>query len=139
MVGLWSIGMMASGAGGYQKTATDEHKAANTWRIVAMVSRGLGAVWLLSKFYLGFGRSSAGGVNWAELVTAGSLTLVLLAAAGYASRQSKTHRDLEQQMRWFSHEVKAIAPFLSSLDYIDQKELKKQLSERLFWKDRTAN
>lgn len=126
-------------AGGYQKTATDEHKAANTWRIVAMVSLGLAAVWLLFKFFLGFSETSAGGVNLAELVTAGSLTLVLLAAAGYASRQSKTHRDLEQQMRWFSLEVKAIDPFLSSLEDTDQKELKKQLSERLFGKDRTAN
>ncbi|WP_343117257.1 hypothetical protein [Ostreiculturibacter nitratireducens] len=126
-------------AGGYQKTATDEHKAANTWRIVAMVSLGLAAAWLLLKFFLGFGNASAGGLNWAELATAGSLTLVLLAAAGYASRQSKTHRDLEQQMRWFSLEVKAIDPFLSSLEDADQKELKKQLSERLFGKDRTAN
>lgn len=125
-------------AGGYQKTATDEHKAANIWRRVAMVSLGLTAAWLLLKFFLGFGGASAGGVNWAELVTAGSLTLVLLAAAGYASRQSKTHRDLEQQMRWFSLEVKAIDPFLSSLEDADQKELKKQLSERLFGKDRTA-
>lgn len=125
-------------AGGYQKTATDEHKAANTWRIVAMLSLGLAAAWLLLKFFLGFGETSAGGVNWAELVTAGSLTLVLLAAAGYASRQSKTHRDLEQQMRWFSLEVKAIDPFLASLEDVDQKELKKQLSERLFGKDRMA-
>lgn len=126
-------------AGGYQKTATDEHKAANTWRIVAMVSLGLAAAWLALKFYLGFGNASDGALNWAELVTAGSLTLVLLATAGYASRQSKTHRDLEQQMRWFSLEVKAIDPFLSSLEDADQKELKKQLSERLFGKDRTAN
>lgn len=126
-------------AGGYQKTATDEHEAANTWRKVAMGSLGLAAGWLALKFYLGFGSASAGGLNWAELVTAGSLTLVLLAAAGYASRQSKTLRDLEQQMRWFSLEVKAIDPFLSSLEDADQKELKKQLSERLFGKDRTAN
>lgn len=126
-------------AGGYQKTATDEHNAANTWRKVAMGSLGLAATWLALKFYLGFGSASAGGLNWAELVTAGSLTLVLLAAAGYASRQSKTHRDLEQEMRWFSLEVKAIDPFLSSLEDADQKELKKQLSERLFGKDRTAN
>lgn len=126
-------------AGGYQKTATDEHNAANTWRIVAMVSLGLAAAWLLLKFFLGFGEAPTGSLKWAELVTAGSLTLVFLAAAGYASRQSKSHRDLEQQMRWFSLEVKAIDPFLSSLEDVDQKELKKQLSERLFGKDRTTN
>ncbi|MFC3527782.1 hypothetical protein ACFOMH_06300 [Paracoccus mangrovi] len=126
-------------AGGYQKTATDEHKAANAWRIIAMISLALTAIWLLVKLFTGFGETPSGGINWSELVTAGSLTMVLLAAAGYASRQSKAHRDLEQQMRWFSLEVKAIDPFLSSLEDHDQKELKKQLSERIFGKDRTAN
>lgn len=126
-------------AGGYQKSASDEHKAANIWRIVAMFSLGLAAAWLLLKFYLGLGATPAGGIKWAELATATSLTLVLLASAGYASRQSKIHRDAEQQMRWFALEVKAIDPFLSTLGDDDQKELKKQLSERLFGKDRTAN
>lgn len=126
-------------AGGYQKGASDEHDAANRWRIVAMVSLGLAAAWLLLKFYLGFGSTPTGGIKWAELATATSLTLVLLATAGYASRQSKIHRDAEQQMRWFALEVKAIDPFLSSLSETDQMELKKQLSERLFGKDRTAN
>ena len=90
-------------------------------------------------FFLSFSAEPTANVNWAELAKAASLTLVLLTAAGFASRQSKAHRDLEQQMRWFSLEVKAIDPFLSSLGDDDQKELKKQLSERLFGKDRTAN
>ena len=126
-------------AGGYQKTATDEHKSANIWRVITMVSLGLAAAWLLVVFFLGFSATPSGGVNLAELAKAASLTLVLLTAAGFAARQSKTHRDLEQEMRWFSLEVKAIDPFLSSLEEADQKELKKQLSERLFGKDRTAN
>ena len=126
-------------AGGYQKTATDEHKAANTWRVVTMVSLGLAAAWLIVVFFLSFSAEPTANVDWAELAKAASLTLVLLTAAGFASRQSKAHRDLEQQMRWFSLEVKAIDPFLSSLEDADQKELKKQLSERLFGKDRTAN
>ena len=125
-------------AGGYQKTATDEHKAANRWRVVTMVSLGLAAVWLCVVFFLSFGGNSTGNVNWAELAKAASLTLVLLTAAGFASRQSKAHRDLEQEMRWFFLEVKAIDPFISSLGDDDQKELKKQFSERLFGKDRTA-
>ena len=63
---------------------------------------------------------------------------MLLAAAGYFSLQSKLHRDSEQQMRWFALEVKAIDPFLSSLDDLDQKELKKKLSEKLFGQDRAS-
>jgi len=126
-------------AGGYQKTATDEHNAANIWRIVTMISLGLAALWLIVVFFLSFSGEPTANVNWSELAKASSLTLVLLTAAGFASRQSKAHRDLEQQMRWFSLEVQAIDPFLSSLEDADQRELKKQLVERLFGKDRTAN
>lgn len=126
-------------AGGYQKTATDEGIAANTWRRVAMAALICAVLWLGVRFYLGFEAPSAKEINWIELFATASLTLVLLATAGYASLQSRIHRDLEQQMRWFSLEVKAIDPFLSSLDDADRKDLKKQLSERIFGKDRTSN
>ncbi len=39
-------------------------------------------------------------------------------------------------MRWFSFEIAAIDPFLSSLPIEMQQELKKELSERLFGQDR---
>ena len=126
-------------AGGYQKGATDEHDAANLWRIIAMASLGLAAGWIQLKYWLGFDVTAAGGVNWAEVITASSLTLVLLAAAGYASRQSKLHREAEQHMRWFALEVKAIDPFLSSLPEDQQNELKKQLSQKLFGQNRITS
>jgi len=104
-----------------------------------MISLGLAAAWILVKYFAGFATTDAGSINWAEIITASSLTLVLLATAGYASRQSKLHRDTEQQMRWFALEVKAIDPFLSSLSDTDQRELKKQLSEKLFGQNRGAS
>ena len=87
---------------------------------------------------MGFDLTLTGEVNWAEVVTAASLTLVLLGAAGYSARQSKLHRETEQHMRWFALEVKAIDPFLSSLPVEQQNELKNQLSQKLFGQNRLS-
>lgn len=124
-------------AGGYQRGATDERSAANSWRLTAMVALALACGWLASRYFYGFGGN--GEVNWTDLIAAGSLTLVLIGTAGYAARQSKIHRDSEQQMRWFALEVKAIDPFMSSLPEEQRNELKKQLTERLFGQNRAAS
>ncbi|MGG7564903.1 hypothetical protein ACQ5SO_01915 [Rhodovulum sp. DZ06] len=125
-------------AGGYKAGADDEKSAAEFWRYVAMGALSCAAIWLIIKFFMGVGETASGGINWAELITAASLTLVLLTAAGYASQQAKAHRDAQQQMHWFFLEVKAIDPFIASLDEAQQRELKRQLSERLFGKDRSS-
>lgn len=119
-------------AGGYQKGASDELKSANFWRWVSMGFLAAAAIWILVKYFMGLDMTPAGEVNWAEVVTAASLTLILLGTAGYAARQSKLHRETEQHMRWFALEVKAIDPFLSSLPVEQQNELKNQLSQKLF-------
>lgn len=124
-------------AGGYQRSATDEQSAANFWRWIAMGALAAAALWILLKYWMGLVPSGSNPVNWAELITAGSLTLVLLGAAGYAARQSKIHRETEQQMRWFALEVKAIDPFLSSLPENERSDLKKRLSEKLFGRNRS--
>lgn len=123
-------------AGGYQKGATDEFKAANFWRWFSMGALAVAAIWIFAKYFMGFDLTPTGEVNWAEVVTAASLTLVLLGASGYAARQSKLHRETEQHMRWFALEVKAIDPFLSSLPVEQQNELKNQLSQKLFGQNR---
>lgn len=123
-------------AGGYQKSATDEKKSANNWRATSVAFLVAAAAWLLTKYLLGFETTWFGRINWPELMTAASLTLVLLAGAGYAARQSKIHRTNEHQMHWFALEVKAIDPFISSLPIDEQHTLKTQLSEKLFGKDR---
>lgn len=123
-------------AGGYQKGATDEHKAVNLWRRISMGLLGIAAAWILIKYCIGFDLTSNGQANWPELATEISLTLVLLGAAGYAARQSKLHRETEQHMRWFALEVKAIDPFLSSLPADQQYNLKNQLTQKLFGQNR---
>lgn len=61
-----------------------------------------------------------------------SLTGVLLFGAAYSAQQSNCHRQSEKKMRWFALQVKAIDPFISSLEIETQHELKKALTERLF-------
>ena len=125
-------------AGGYQKGASDEQDAANRWRLISMGALVIAAIWILTKYFLGFEFTQDGRVNWAEVATAASLTLVLLGTAGYAARQSKLHRESERQMKWFALEVKAIDPFLSSLPETQQHTLKNQLVEKLFGQNRTS-
>lgn len=125
-------------AGGYKKNADDEQKAANTWRIVSMCCYGLVLLWVVFKGSLGFVVANGGTLDWPVIVTTISVTAVAFVAAQFASRQSRLHRINEQRMRWFSLEVKAIDPFISSLPIEMQQELKRQLSERLFGQDRVV-
>ena len=125
-----------------QRAQAVQHRAScgvHERRLLLQLSLALAAGWVLLKYLNGFASISEARVNWSEVITATSLTLVLLAGAGYASRQSKLHRDAEQQLRWFALEVKAIDPFISSLDETDRNELKKSLTEKLFGKNRTTS
>ena len=70
--------------------------------------------------------------SWFKLFITFSLSGVLLWGSAYAAQQSTKHRKNEKRTRWFALEVKAIDPFISSLDPAQKNELKKQLSERIF-------
>ncbi len=127
-------------AGGYKKTSKDEAAVADQWRIVAMISFGVAAVWTLIKVVVYWsGLASVEQFDWAEVLAATSLTLILLATAAYAAAQSKFHRMNEQQMSWFSLEVGALDPFIASLTEDQQRVLKIQLSQRLFGQNSTVN
>jgi hypothetical protein len=94
---------------------------------------------VLFKGKLGFGITSLNGIDWAVVVTTVSVTGVAFVAAQFAGKQSRVHRMNEQRMRWFSFEIAAIDPFISSLPIDMQQELKKELSERLFGQDRVID
>lgn len=119
-------------AGGYQKNAGEERVAANLWRGISMASLIAAIFWLLWKYWLGFERTAEGELDWARIITASSLTAIFLVSAGYASRQSKMHRDSEKQLRSFALETKALDPFIASLDEADQKAIKAELVRRMF-------
>jgi len=69
---------------------------------------------------------------WQHFLLSFSLTGVLLFGAGYAARQAHSHRTTEQKTRWFALQIKALDPYISSMEAEDQKEIKKQLAEKFF-------
>lgn len=152
-------------AGGYKKGADEEWWAATIWSGISMVCFGIIILWVLFKENLGFGivtsstEASVGeakavdvsgvngvidtlrnvdlnGTDWPLVVATISITAVALIAAQFAGRQSRVHRMNEQRLRWFSFEIAAIDPFISSLTPDQQKEMKANLAEKLFGQDR---
>lgn len=76
---------------------------------------------------------------WHIMLIAFSISGVLLWGAAYSAQQSTKHRNNEKRARWFALEVKAFDPFISSLKQEQQQELKRQLAERIFGQNSTAD
>lgn len=119
-------------AGGYESSADKEQKQANRWRDYSMGCIGLTIVWLIVKYLTGFTIDSGGYVNWPEIITASSLTAILIYSAGYTSRQSKMHRENEKMLRSYALETKALDPFIASLEKEEQQAIKAELVRRMF-------
>lgn len=154
-------------AGGYKKGADEEWWAATIWSGISMLCFGIIFLWVLFKGKLGFGIATStpatsvgetdtvegadangiadtlnnvvmNGTDWPLVVATISITAVALIAAQFAGRQSRVHRMNEQRLRWFSFEIAAIDPFISSLTPDQQKDLKTGLTEKLFGQDRVV-
>jgi hypothetical protein len=126
-------------ASGYLQNAEDEKKQANFWRWAAIVFIVLTAAWTGVSYFIGTTVADDGGILWGQVIKAFSVTGVLLFGAGYSAKQSNTHRQNEKKTRWFALEVKAIDPFIASLNEDDRKALKNKLSEKLFGRSDSEN
>lgn len=128
---------------GYIKNADDEMKQANIWRRVSIGFISLTILWLSFVYFCNAGVFEFCKIGienfWAKIITAFSLTGVMLYGAAYSSQQSTKHRNNEKRARWFALEIKAFDPFVSSLKEEQRHELKKQLSERLFGQNEHNN
>ncbi|UWR61399.1 hypothetical protein [Phaeobacter inhibens] len=118
--------------GGYHKSAKDEGKAADFWRLTSIGCLLITAIWLGIKIRSGFAPLEDGGMNWPDVITASSLTAIFLYAAGYTSRQSKMHRDNETLLRSYALETQALDPFIASLASKEQQAIKAELVRRMF-------
>lgn len=130
---LYNLTAGDSVASAYISNADEEKDQANFWRWASISFIVATAIWIGIAFFMDTGIASDGKtILWNKLITSFSLTGVLLFGAAYSAQQSNKHRSNEKKARWFALEVKAIDPFIASLDETMQKELKKQLSEKLF-------
>jgi hypothetical protein len=128
-------------AGGYKSLADHERGQANTWRLASIAFIISTVLWIALTYWNIMNISTAeesvvisftGEFNWAQVAKVASLTAVLLYGAVFSSKQSTLHRENEKRTRWFALEIKAIGPFIESLDETTQKELIAKFSERLF-------
>lgn len=125
-------------AAAYVESADNERKAANFWRWASIVFVIATTTWTGLSYYYGESVGAEGNILWTQITKALSITGVLLYGAIYSAKQSNAHRINERQTRWFALEVKAIDPFISSLDNDDRKALKNKLSEKLFGQNSRA-
>ncbi|AGF77429.1 hypothetical protein UWK_00855 [Desulfocapsa sulfexigens DSM 10523] len=75
---------------------------------------------------------TSGALLWFKLFSTFSISGVLLWGSAYSAQQSTVHRNNEKRNRWFALQIKAFDPFISTLDEDEQKNLKKQLCEKIF-------
>jgi hypothetical protein len=121
---------------GYIKNANDEKNEANMWRWISIGFISLTVIWLGFVYFCNIGMLEFCKINsddfWTKIITAFSLTGVMLYGAAYSSQQSTKHRNNEKKARWFALEIKAFDPFISSLKEEQQHKLKEELSKRIF-------
>ena len=135
---LFELVAVDSVAAGYLKNAENEGSQANLWRWISVGFISAAVVWLFCVFiYTQITNSS--GLAWTWYLPVFSLTIVLLGGAAYMAQQSTKHRMNEKRDRWFYLQMKAIDPFIRSLDDATQKELKKELTAKLFGNDRSES
>lgn len=124
--------------GGYHRSAQEESEAANNWRLASISCLAVTAGWLVFKVNSGFAPLESGQINWPNIISAYSLTAILLYAAGYMSRQSKMHRDNGTLLRSYALETQALDPFIATLDLKEQKAIKAELVKRMFGQQNAA-
>lgn len=117
---------------GYLKSASEERKQANLWRWISVGFIVATVAWLFYAYSYSAMTVVEGGIVWSKVLTVFSLTGVLLFGAAFSSQQSNRHRTNEKRASWFALQVKAIDPFINSLETKERNELKRLLSERLF-------
>lgn len=130
-------------AAGYLQSAENEKKQANFWRWATIIFISATGLWTAISYFYGIISNENNMIIQsqtnliADFLKAFSVTGVLLFGAAYSAKQSNIHRQNERKTRWFALEVKAIDPFISSLNEADRTNLKNKLSERLFGQQNT--
>lgn len=148
IIELYQLSAGDSKSGGYAKSAGDEDDAANKWRWISVGFIATTVAWLIFAYCQMVGLIAADAISqsvvnevkqyqvepfsWQRFLVSISLTGVLLVGAGYASQQSNRHREEAKAARTFALQIKALDPFIHSLEPDAQAELKKSLTPIFF-------
>jgi hypothetical protein len=113
----------------YGSYATQERKAANGWRYVAV--GGFLAAFAL--FLVTLWKSHVdGGTPWQVVVFKLAGSIALLALGAYAGHESRDHRREERRAKSVQLDLAALDPFIATLDDTEQHDIKAAAARRLF-------
>lgn len=129
---LYELTASDSVGAGALKDANDEKMQADKWRRGVIFFIFAAVLWLGITIFMNIGLDENGTVIWVKLLKAASLTGALALGASFCMSQTKQHRNSEKSIKWFSLKIKAIDPYLASLDITQRAETKMKLSEKMF-------
>lgn len=142
---LYELAAGDSIAGGYSQTATSETSQANIWRWISLGFIGATIAWLLVVVFCFLQPElpididvaehliQSAAPDWYRMIINFSITGVLLFGAAFSSQQSTKHRNEAKKARGLALQIKALEPYIYSLDPDKQKELKERLAEKFFF------
>lgn len=134
---LYNLVTNASINAGYIKNADEEKEQANSWRRFSIGFIIATVVWLLSAWYFYTFKlpiQVESTINWQRIFLTFSISGILLWGGAYSAQQSTKHRNNEKHNRRFALEVQAFNPFISTLEESLQKELRADLTRKIFGK-----
>lgn len=110
----------------YGARANTERRAALGWSLGA-VAVALAGLWVLVQ-----GIGSIEAMTVSQTIWKSSVTLVLLAVAGYMGSEAGAHRKEERDAKRTQLDLNAIHPFLSQMNEADAAPLRKEFAQRVF-------
>jgi hypothetical protein len=112
--------------GNYQKTAMEESKAADTWRVITLaafiVAFAVG-VWALA---------TAHDVDWKLAIVRILFAFVVASVTVYTGRESARHRTNADHARRTELELASLGPYIDGLEPAQKNALRAKLAERYF-------
>lgn len=125
-----------STTGAFRKEATEQKKAADTWRRVTVVFGSIAAALAVAAVVLATiypDRATSTSAVIAKI----TVTLAAAGVAAYAGRQSGRHRQREEESKRLELELVAFPPFIESLEEDQRREVRKEFADRAFRVPRT--
>lgn len=110
----------------YGARAAKERKSALVWSISAVLL-AVGGLLMLA-----VGMNNLESMDVSESIWKSSVTIVLLAVAGYMGREAGAHRREERDAKRTQLDLNAFHPFLSLMKEEDATELRKEFAQRVF-------
>ncbi|WP_162788008.1 hypothetical protein [Chromobacterium haemolyticum] len=119
-------------SGGFEGSANSERKAANTLRILSVITMSF-AVFILA---YSIWESTNTAISLPVLAYRATVAILITAPAAYLARESAKHRNKQYHYQQISLELATITPYLASLPIELQNEIKGAAARTIFTKEK---